>query len=255
VRAGDLVQAVEQARGRQPLAVDRHRAPVLEADPDLARRVRRLLGRAREDEHALVGRAPRVLEDPALVGDVHEVAVHRVGLRERRGDRDAVLLGVGDAVGARLEVPLAPRRDDRELRRECAERQLEADLVVAFARGTVGNRITAGFASDFSLMFCDQRPRERSAEQVAPLVDGRARDRGVHEVAHELLAHVAHDAVDRARGARLLGQPRQLLLLTHVGRERDDLALVLLDQPVQDHRRIEPAAVRETNALHLTPRH
>ena len=38
--------------------------------------------------------------------------------------------------------------------------------------------------------------------------------------------------------------------LTEIGAERDDLALVLLDQPAQDDRGIEPAAVGETDALH-----
>jgi hypothetical protein len=48
--------------------------------------------------------------------------VQQVGVdRERRlaalvlGDRDLVLLGEFDQVGARLEVPLAPRRDDLDV--------------------------------------------------------------------------------------------------------------------------------------------
>jgi hypothetical protein len=255
VRAGELVEAVQQARRRERRAVDRRGAAVLEADQDLGRRVGRLLGRPREQEHALVGRAPRVLEDSALVRDVHQVAVHRVGLRERRGHRDAVLLRVGDAVGPRHEVPLAPRRDDRELGCERAERELEAHLVVALAGRAVRDRVAAGLACDLGLVLGDQRPRERGAEQVAALVDRRARDRRIDEVAHELLAHVAHDAVDRAGRACLLGQAGELLLLADVGGERDHLAFVLVDQPVQDHRRIEPAAVGQTDALHRAPRH
>jgi hypothetical protein len=52
--------------------------------------------------------------------------------------------------GARLEVPLAPRRDDRELGRERAERELEAHLVVALAGGAVRDRVAAGLARDLA---------------------------------------------------------------------------------------------------------
>ena len=68
--------------------------------------VGRLLGRDRELEHVVVRRAPRVLEDAALVAHVQQVAVGASrASRAVTGDRDAVLLGVGDQVGAPVEVP------------------------------------------------------------------------------------------------------------------------------------------------------
>src|SRR5690606_41070501 len=71
----------------------------------------------------------------------------------------------------------------------------------------------------------------------------------------DLLARVAHHAVDRAGRPRLLGQPRELLLLPHVEAEGDDLATVLLDQPLQDDRGVEPSAVRETHPPDLGTSH
>src|SRR2546422_8979185 len=57
-----------------------------------------------------------VLEDPALVADVHEVGVHRVGLVfGDAGELDAVLLGVVEEVGPAGELPGAPGGDDLEL--------------------------------------------------------------------------------------------------------------------------------------------
>ena len=66
--------------------------------------------------------------------------------RERRlaalvlGDRDLVLLGELDEVGAALELPVAPGRDDLDAGFERVGRELEAHLVVALAGGAVGDR-------------------------------------------------------------------------------------------------------------------
>ena len=224
--------------------------PFSNADQHLDRLIRRVLRRPGPDEHVVGRRAPGILEDSALVGDVHRVAIHRVRLRLGRGDRDAVLLGVGEAVGARAQVPFAPRRDHAELRRERAIGQLEADLVVALARRAVRDRVAAGRARHLDLVLRDQRSRERGAEQIRALVDGAALDRREHEVAHELLARVDDHAVGGAGRLRLVGQPRQLLLLTDVGAVRDHFAVVVLDEPLEDHRRVETAAVGEADAAH-----
>ncbi len=45
VGAGELVEAGEQRRGREALAVDRDRIAALEVDLDVGRLIRRLLGR------------------------------------------------------------------------------------------------------------------------------------------------------------------------------------------------------------------
>ena len=101
VGAGDLVQAAQQRGRAEALAVDRTRASPCSKPMTISAGVSGASsGETRQHEHGLVGRAPRILEDPALEGDVQQVPIHRVGLLERRRDRDAVLLRVGDAVGA-----------------------------------------------------------------------------------------------------------------------------------------------------------
>jgi len=87
-------------------------------------------------------------------------------------------------------VPLAPRRDHRELRRECGIRQLEAHLVVPFPRAAVSERVRADPSGDLDLPAGNERPRHRRAEQVLSAVNGTGAQRRPDEVGHQLLAQV-----------------------------------------------------------------
>ena len=118
VPPAELVEPGEQRGGRQRLAVDADRVAPLEADLDVFRRVRRLLrvgGALVDVGRRLLG---RVLEHLALGGGVQEVRVDREGRLAALvpGDRDLVLLGELEELGARGQVPLAPRGDDPDRR-------------------------------------------------------------------------------------------------------------------------------------------
>ena len=125
VLAADPVEPLEQRHRTEPLAVDGHRVAGLELDLDMGREVGRLLGRPGQEEHLVRRLGPGVLEDPALVGDVEEVPVHRVRPGRSGRDRDPVALGVGHEVRrasggpSRARVPRcgdpgrAPRRSAR----------------------------------------------------------------------------------------------------------------------------------------------
>ncbi len=89
------------------------------------------------------GAIRRILERAALVAQVPQVAVARVEVARGLEHRDAVSFGVGERVLARADVPLAPRRDHRELRRQRQVGQLEAHLVVALAGAAVSQRVGA----------------------------------------------------------------------------------------------------------------
>jgi hypothetical protein len=104
--------------------------------------------------------------------------VQQVGVdRERRfaalvlGNRDLVLLGEIEQVGARLEVPLAPGSDHLDVRVQRIGGELEADLVVALAGGAMGDGVGADFLGDLDEALGDQRPGDRGAEQIDALVD------------------------------------------------------------------------------------
>ncbi len=111
----------------------------------------------------------------------------------------------------------------------------------------MGHRIATRFPGDLDVVLADQRPRQRGAEQIGALVDRGAPHRGKHKIADELLAGVANHAVDGTGRFRLFGEPVELLFLADVAAVGDDLAAVLLDQPAQDDRGVEAAAVGEAH--------
>ncbi len=253
VAAADLVQPGQQRRGRQRLAVDRHRIAALEADLEVFRRVRRVLGRHR----ALVDVGRRllggVLQNLALRGGVQEVRVDR----ERRlatlvlGDRDLVLLGEFEKPGAAGQVPFPPGRDHPDLRVQRVGRQLEAHLVVALAGRAVRHRVGAGRRGDLDQPLRDQRPGDRSAEQVEAFVDRVRPEHRENEVAHESLAQVLDEDVIGTHPHHLGFPARrlELLALAEIGSEGHHLAAVLGLQPFQDDRGVEPAGIGEHDLL------
>ena len=168
------LSAVSSVAGLIALPLTRDGVAVPELDLDLGRLVGRVLRRDRALED--IGRrlVPRVLQHLALRGGVQEVGVDREGRLAALvlGHRDLVLLGEVDEVGARLEVPFAPRRDDLDVRVERIGGELEAHLVVALAGGAVGDGIGAGLMRDLDQPLGDQRPGDRRAEQVDALVEG-----------------------------------------------------------------------------------
>ncbi len=58
-----------------------------------------------------------------------------------------------------------------KLRRERLVGQLEADLVVALAGAAVRQRVASGGQRDFHLLLRQQRPRDRSPQQILVLID------------------------------------------------------------------------------------
>ncbi len=158
-----------------------------------------------------------------------------------------------DQPRARGQVPFAPRCDHGHVGLERVVGQLEADLIVALAGRAMGHRVGADLLGDFDLLLGDQRPRDRRAEQILPLVDRVGAKHRKHVVAHELLAQVLDedvfrlDAEQHGLGARGL----ELLALPEVGRERHDLCAVSLLQPFQDDRGVEPARIGEHDFFHV----
>ena len=170
-----------------------------------------------------------------------------------RGDRDAVRLRVLDAVGARAQIPLAPRRDDAHARIDRHGGELEADLVVALAGRAVRDRVGAPVSRTTSIIaFAMIGSGDGRAEQVLTLVDRVRAEHREDEVAHELLAEVAARRIETAPVFFAFSRrPSSSSRLTDVGAERDDLGAVRLLEPREDDGGVEASAVREDDLLGL----
>src|SRR5207237_2953012 len=118
-------------------AVDRDRNAFLEADLDLARLCRRLFGVYRPLEDVARRRAPGVFEHTGLDRTAPQIHVDAVWIFLRGLDRNVVLAGIVDLLVARHVHAPAHRRDHAEIRRECADREIEAHPVVALPGAAV----------------------------------------------------------------------------------------------------------------------
>ena len=101
-----------------------------------------------------------------------------------------MLLGVFDLSRTGIEIPLTPRSDQRDVRCECLDRQLEADLVVALARSAMSDGVSALFLGNLDELLGDDRTCERRAEQVLVLVDSTGLERRPDVFLEELFLEV-----------------------------------------------------------------
>src|SRR5262245_662678 len=230
-------------------AVDRNRRAFLKTDLDIFLLVGRLFRRDGQFVHRLFRFVRRVFEDSAFVREVPDVAVMAVDFFAAGRDRNPALVGVIDSVLARYDVPFAPGRDHRHFGREGFEGQFKTDLIVSFARASVGQRVAAGKLRDLDLAFGDDRTGEGSAEQVFVLVDGAGAQCGPDVFGDEFVAQIFDVNFRRARGDGLLLQAGQLFALPDVGGDRDYFAVIVLFQPGNDDRGVESAGIGQRDAF------
>ena len=235
----------------EAFAIDSRWVTSSEIDLHVLGLARRPLGGHGEDEHILRGLTPGIFEDATLITDVKQVPVRAVRLLFGHGNGDTVCLGIGDQVRARAHVPHSPGGDHADVRLERVIGQLEAHLVVALAGGTVRNRIRAFVSGDLDLPFSDQRSGDRGTEQVPALVKRVSAEHGEDEVADELFAQVFDEDLAGTNFFGFLFDRGEFFALAQVSAKGNHFALVGIDQPAQDHRGIQPAAVSEDDFLDI----
>src|SRR6516162_8959745 len=96
------------------------------------------------------------------------------------------------------------------------------------------DRVRTDLLRYLDLSLCDQRPRDRGAEQVLSLIEGIGAEHGKHVVANELLAQIFDVNVFRLDSEQqgLLPRGLELLALAEICGEGDDLAIVGGLQPL-----------------------
>jgi hypothetical protein len=177
---------------------------------------------------------------------VPEVAIEGVDLGGGCLHRNVVCGGVGDSVLAGANVPRSPGSDNGEVRRQRLVGQFEADLIVALAGATVGDRVGAFEEGDLNLVLGDDRARHRRAQQVFPLVDCPGTQGRKDVLAQELLAGVDDIGLGSAAGEGLGFDLGEVVGLADVDRGGDDLAVaILFPQPGDDAGGIETSGVGE----------
>ncbi len=158
-----------------------------------------------------------------------------------------MLLGVGQQLLARQQIPLAPRRDHLDVGFQRIGAEFEAHLVVALAGGAVRDGVGAGLVGDLDQALGDQRPRDRGAEQVFAFVHGVGAEHREDEIAHEFLAQVVDvDLLRRnAELQRLGARGLEFLTLADVGGEGHHFAVIGVLQPFENDRGVEAAGIGE----------
>jgi len=158
-----------------------------------------------------------------------------------------VFFGVGDHFGTAgellAEFGVAPWGDDLDVRRERGGGKLEADLVVAFAGGAVGDGVGTFLEGDVDHPLGDAGAGDRGAEQVAAFVDGVGLEHREDVVAGELFLLVVDVALRRA-GAEGFGfEAVEFVALSAVGAVGDDLSVVFFLEPKEEDGGIEPSGI------------
>ncbi len=182
------------------------------------------------------------------MGDVPEVAVARVDFLFGLLDRDALGLGVidGGFAGAEFETVILPGGDDFQFGSEGHVGEFEADLVVAFAGGSVGDGIRTFGMGDIDLIFGDEGAGDGGAEEILRFVDCAGFEHGEAILLGEFLTEVFDDAFVSTGLEGLFLDAFEFIALTQFGGEGNDLAAgVIVLKPGEDDGGIQTAGVGE----------
>ena len=194
---------------------------------------------------------PRILQHPPLEADVQEIPVARIGLFLGDGDRDLPGLGIADQVLPALELPEPPGRDDLERRLKGHVGHLKSHLVIPLARGPVAHGIGAELPGRFHLPLGDQRPGQGRPQKIARFIDRIGPEGRPDIFLDELLPQVFHHHLCCAGGHGLVFDLLHLVALAHIRGKGHHGALVLLPQPLKDHRGVQTPGIGQHDFFHL----
>ncbi len=246
VLAADLVELADDIGDLHGFAVEGLGNARLEGQGDVGDLIGGLHGSLAQDQQVvIVGGVGGILQLQTLVADVPEVAVAAVAAVSGEGQFDAVGLAVCDLGLTGIHIPLgaSPGGDDLEVGSQGLDAHLETDLVIALAGRAVADRGRALLAGDLDQLLGDQRTGHGGAEEVLVLIDSVGLDTGDDVLIGELVADIQDIELLGAAVFGALFQMIQLLLLTAVDADTDDIIAVVLLEPGNDRGRIKTAAV------------
>ncbi|CAI8248462.1 MAG: Uncharacterised protein [SAR116 cluster bacterium] len=129
--------------------------------------------------------------------------------------------------------------------------QLETHLVIAFAGGTMRHRVRADGARDFNLALGNQRPGDRCTKKIDAFIEGIGAEHREHIVAHKFFAQIFNKDLFDAQHFCLGPRRFNFFTLADIGGESDNLCIILVLQPAQNDRGIEPARIGKNDFFDL----
>ena len=187
VRAGDRFERFDQLDERHLDAVGAHRHAALELDFDVGRLVGTVLRRPRQRVDVVGRLLPGILEHAAL-----DRAAPQIGVDAVTGSRSSPAWECCGPARIRsprpAHAPVARRRNQLQRRIERADRDVEADLIVALAGAAVRDASAPSIRAISTRCLRDQRTPERGGQRVARPRRSHGLQRRQDVVARELLA-------------------------------------------------------------------
>ena len=101
---------------------------------------------------------------------------------------DSMALGILQQFFPRCQIPLAPWRNNLDLRRQCIGRELEADLIISLARCSMRNRVGTRLLCRFDEVLCNQGPCYGRTEHVFAFVQRIRAQHGKYEIRDKFFA-------------------------------------------------------------------
>ena len=255
VLSAELVERLHHFKRRHFLAVDGDAVTFFKIELDKFRCVGSVFRSDGEFEHRLVFRAkrvePRIFHNSCFVGNVEQIAVHRIRLFHARFDGKPLRHAVIDHFLAprelRAERFVAPRSDDFQIRSERGSGELKAHLVVALARRTVSDGIATFRLGDFDHTFRDERTRNRRAEEVLSFVNRSRLHHRENEVAGKFFLQIFNVNFGSTGFLALFFEPGKLFFLSDVRAVSDHFGVVFFFNPGKEHGRVQSAGICEKN--------
>src|SRR5262249_35270712 len=174
----------------------------LEVDRDVGRSLGGEAGIDGPGVRGLGWLVPGIFEHARLDAAAPEVRVDGVRAVGRHRHWNVVLLGVADLLVAG-HAPLADGRDDLQVRREGLDTDVEPHLVVALAGAAVRDVTGALLAGVVDQNLRDEWSRQGCGQRIHTLVQRASLQRRNRKVAHEGLAGVLDERLNRTRAERL----------------------------------------------------
>ena len=133
---------------------------------------------------------------------------------------------VGQKFFAGVKIPLPPGGDYLNTGAQSVRAEFEADLIIAFAGCTMGNRISPRLPRNFHQALRNQRTRYRGTKQVLTLVNCVGSEHRKDIFRHKLFPKVFYINLFDTHRHRLGSGRLDFFALTDVSGKRHDFAVI-----------------------------